>query len=52
MAGKRGGLQAVVKHVSQIVQLTHCMMHWEVLASKEMSPKLKDVRQVISATVN
>ncbi len=52
MAGKRGGLQALVKRVSPNVQWTHCMIHREALASKQVSPELKDVMTDIIATVN
>ncbi len=52
MAGKRGGLQALVKRVSPNMQWTHCMIHREALASKQMSPELNDVMTDIIATVN
>lgn len=52
MVGKQGKLQALVKHVFPNLQCTQCMMHWEALESKEMSPKLKDVMQVIIVTRN
>ncbi|KAL1268652.1 hypothetical protein QQF64_034015 [Cirrhinus molitorella] len=40
MAGKRGGLQALIKHVSPNVQWTHCVIHREALASKHESPQI------------
>ncbi|XP_040896345.1 zinc finger BED domain-containing protein 5 [Toxotes jaculatrix] len=52
MAGKRGGLQALIKRVSPSVQWTHCMIHREALASKQLSPELNDVMTDIIATVN
>lgn len=48
---KRGGLHAlVVKDVFMNLQWTQCMMHWEVLESKEMSAMLKVVMHVIIVT--
>lgn len=47
MAGKRAGLQALIKRVSPDVQWTHCMIHREAL-----SPELNDVMTDIIATVN
>ena len=52
MAGKRGGLQALIKRVSPNVQWTHCMIHREALASKQLGPELNDVMSDIIATVN
>ena len=52
MAGKRGGLQALIKRVSPNVQWTHCMIHREALASKQLSPELNDVMTDVIATVN
>lgn len=36
------------KWISPIVQWTHCMMHWETLASKQLSPELNDVNDIIA----
>lgn len=52
MAGKRRGLQALIKRVSPNVQWTHCMIHRKALASKQLSPKLNDVMTDVIATVN
>lgn len=52
MAGKRGGLQALIKRISPNVQWTHCMIHREALASKQLSLELNDVMTHIIATVN
>ncbi|XP_030298054.1 zinc finger BED domain-containing protein 5-like [Sparus aurata] len=52
MAGKRGGLQALIKRVSPNVQWTHCMIQREALASKQLSPELNDVMTDVIATVN
>lgn len=52
MAGKQGGLQALIKRISPNVQWTHCMIHREALASKQLSPKLNDVMTHVIATVN
>ncbi|XP_062336324.1 zinc finger BED domain-containing protein 5-like [Osmerus eperlanus] len=52
MAGKRGGLQALIKRVNPNVQWTHCMIHREALASKQLSPELNDVMTDVIATVN
>uniref|UniRef100_A0A669DER0 Uncharacterized protein n=1 Tax=Oreochromis niloticus TaxID=8128 RepID=A0A669DER0_ORENI len=43
MAGERGGLQALIKRVSPNVQWTHCMIHREALASKQLSDVITDV---------
>lgn len=52
MAGKRGGLQALIKRVSPNVQWTHCMIHRKVLACKQLSPELNNVMTDVIATVN
>ena len=52
MAGKRGGLQALIKRVSPDLQWTHCMIHREALASKQLSPELNDAMTDVIATVN
>ncbi|TKS64936.1 Zinc finger BED domain-containing protein 5 [Collichthys lucidus] len=50
MAGRRGGLQALIKRVSPNVQWTHCMIHREALASKQLSPDLHDVMTDVITT--
>jgi hypothetical protein len=52
MAGKRSGLQALIKGASPNVQWTHCMIHREALASKQLSPELNAVMTDVIATVN
>ncbi|KAE8287501.1 Zinc finger MYM-type protein 6 [Larimichthys crocea] len=52
MAVIRGGLQALIKRVSPNAQWTHCMIHREALASKQLSPELNDVMTHVIATVN
>uniref|UniRef100_A0A3B5A4G3 Uncharacterized protein n=1 Tax=Stegastes partitus TaxID=144197 RepID=A0A3B5A4G3_9TELE len=52
MAGKHGGLQALIKHVSPDVQWMHCMIHCKALASKQLSPELNNVMTTVIATVN
>ena len=54
MAGKRGGLQALIKHVSPNVHWTHCMIGLlrGTLASKLLSPELNNVMTDIIAAVN
>ncbi|XP_047249242.1 zinc finger BED domain-containing protein 5 [Girardinichthys multiradiatus] len=52
MAGKRGGLQALIKRVSPDVQWTDCMIHHEPLASKQLSSELNEVITDVIATVN
>ncbi|KAK5870459.1 hypothetical protein PBY51_003403 [Eleginops maclovinus] len=52
MAGKHNGLQALIKRVSPNVHWTHCMIHREALASKQLSPELNEVMTDVIATVN
>lgn len=43
MAGKRAGLQALIKRVAPKAKWTHCFIHREALASRQLSPVLNDV---------
>ncbi|XP_050985391.1 zinc finger BED domain-containing protein 5 [Labeo rohita] len=52
MAGKRKGLQALIKRVAPEAQWTHCVIHREALASKHLSPELNDVLTVVVSAVN
>ena len=52
MAGKKQGLQALIKRVSPIAQWTHCVIHREALASRQMSPELNDVLTDVIRVVN
>ena len=48
MAGKRRGLQALIKRVSPNAQWTHCVIHREALASKQLGLELKDLTDVVN----
>ena len=52
MAGKKQGLQALIKRVSPNAQWTHCVIHREALASRQMSPELNDVLTDVIRVVN
>ncbi len=52
MAGKRGGLQALIKRVAPKAQWTHCIIHREALASRQLSPTLNDVLSEVVIAVN
>ncbi|XP_062250231.1 zinc finger BED domain-containing protein 5-like [Platichthys flesus] len=52
MAGKRRGLQALIKQVSPNAQWTHCVIHREALASKQLSPELNNVLADVVNVVN
>lgn len=48
MAGKRKGMQALIKKVSPNMQWTHCVIHREALASRQISPELNKVLTNVS----
>ncbi len=52
MAGKRGGLQALIKRVAPKALWTHCIIHREALASRQLSPTLNDVLSEVVIVVN
>ncbi|KAM3861136.1 zinc finger BED domain-containing protein 5-like [Diretmus argenteus] len=52
MAGKRSGLQALIKRAAPNAVWTHCIIHREALASKQLSPELNSVLSDVIATVN
>lgn len=52
MAGQYNGLQGLVKAVAPNIILTHCIIHRETLASKDLSPNLNEVLQTVVKTVN
>lgn len=52
MAGKHSGLQALIRRVFTKAQWTHCLIHREALASKELSPELNSVLTDVITTVN
>ncbi|XP_041844388.1 protein FAM200A-like isoform X1 [Melanotaenia boesemani] len=52
MAGKKSGLQALIKKVSPNAQWTHCILHREALAARHMSPELNEVMTDVISVVN
>ncbi|KAK2847350.1 hypothetical protein Q5P01_010349 [Channa striata] len=52
MAGKRKGLQALIKKASANAEWTHCIIHREALASRQLSPELSEVMTDIIGVVN
>lgn len=52
MSGKYTGLQRLVKNVAPNVKWTHCVIHRQALASKELSPSLNEVIETVVKTVN
>ncbi|XP_049322931.1 zinc finger BED domain-containing protein 5-like [Astyanax mexicanus] len=52
MAGKRKGLQALVKRAAPDAQWTHCIIHREALASRQLSPELNEVLTAVVDVVN
>ncbi|GFY12595.1 SCAN domain-containing protein 3 [Trichonephila clavipes] len=52
MSGKFKSIQALVKQKSPLCIWTHCMIHRETLASKEISPGLNIVLMTVVTVVN
>jgi hypothetical protein len=52
MSGVCAGLQAKIKAVAPEAVWTHCMIHREALAVKELSPPLHEALQTVVKTVN
>ncbi len=52
MAGSRNGLQALIKRVAPDAHWTHCVIHREALASKQLSPELNEVLTEVVSVVN
>ncbi|GFV09568.1 SCAN domain-containing protein 3 [Trichonephila clavipes] len=52
MSGRFKSIQALVKQKSPLCIWTHCMIHREALASKEMSPGLNIVLMTVVTVVN
>lgn len=52
MSGRFQSIQALVKQKSALCIWTHCMIHREALASKEMSPGLNIVLTTVVTVVN
>lgn len=50
--GRHAGLVAIMKQVAPNIQGTHCMIHREMLASKNMSAELNQVLTIAVKTVN
>jgi transposase-like protein len=50
MAGNKG-LQALIKRSAPESTWTHCMIHLEPLATKELCPKLSEVMDTVIKTV-
>lgn len=52
MFGVHAGLQTKIKAVAPKAVWTHCMIHREALAAKELSQPLHEVLQTVVKTVN
>jgi hypothetical protein len=52
IAGQYNGLQDLVKAVAPNNKWTHCIIHREALASRDLSPNLNEILQIIVKTVN
>jgi hypothetical protein len=52
MAGNKEGLQAVTKRSALEAVWTHCMIHCESLATKELCLELNEVMDTVIRTVN
>ncbi|KAI4804158.1 hypothetical protein KUCAC02_025795 [Chaenocephalus aceratus] len=52
MAGKINGLQALIKRVAPDAQWTHCVIHREALASRQLSPDLNEIFNEVVSVVN
>jgi zinc finger BED domain-containing protein 5/7/8/9 len=52
MSGKKAGLQALIREKAPDMKWTHCMVHREALASKDMSEELHDVLKIVIKMVN
>ena len=52
MAGSRNGLQALIMRVAPDAHLTHCIIHREALASRQISPELNEVLTEVVSVVN
>jgi hypothetical protein len=51
MAGGKG-LQALIKRSAPETMWTHCMIHHESLAMKELCPELTEVMDTVIKTIN
>jgi hypothetical protein len=52
MAGNKEGLQALIKRPAPGAMWTHCMIHRETLATKELRPELSEVMDTVIRTVH
>ncbi|XP_060780977.1 uncharacterized protein LOC132888901 [Neoarius graeffei] len=52
MAGKRKGLQALIKRATPDTQWMHCILHREALASRHLSPELNEVLTAVVDVVS
>jgi hypothetical protein len=52
MAGNTKGLCALIKQSAPEAVWTHCMIHWESLAKKDLCPELYEVLNVVIKSVN
>lgn len=52
MSGQYGGLQALIKTKAPNAKWTHCIIHREALAAKNISPELNFVMETVIKVVN
>jgi Fe-S-cluster-containing hydrogenase component 2 len=52
IAGNKGGLQALIKRSAPEAMWTHCMIHHESPAMKELCPELSEVMDTVIRSVN
>jgi Fe-S-cluster-containing hydrogenase component 2 len=52
MAGNKGGLLALIKRLAPEAMWTHCMIHCESPAMKELCPELSEVMDTVIRSVN
>jgi hypothetical protein len=52
MAGNKGGLQILIKRSAAEAMWTHCTIHRESLATKELFPELSEVKDTVIKSVN
>lgn len=52
MAGKNKGLRALIKRLSPNAQWTHCFIHGEALAARQIIPELNAVLTDVISVVN
>jgi hypothetical protein len=52
MAGNKGELQALMKRSAPEAMWTHCMIHRESPAMKELGPELSEVMDTVIRSVN